>query len=213
MSRTATVSRRTTANWLIDFAVFGGAVIAILSGIYFLYLPVGGRQGGRNPTFGLTILFERSTWDDLHTWGGAAMILATLIHLLYHWGWVMGMARKVGEAARSGRLALSKGGKVNLVVDALLVSGFMVSAATGLHFFFESATGSRSLAVLRPRIPPADPAAWDVVHTWGSVVMILAAIVHFIIHWAWIKKVTVRVATGLLRPQPGAQTLPTTRAS
>ena len=27
-------------------------------------------KGGKNPLYGITILFSRSTWDDLHLWGG-----------------------------------------------------------------------------------------------------------------------------------------------
>jgi len=50
------------------------ALLAALSGIYFLFLPVSGYQGGRNPMYGVTVLFERSAWDDLHTWGGVVMI-------------------------------------------------------------------------------------------------------------------------------------------
>ncbi|MDQ1300249.1 MAG: hypothetical protein QG637_166, partial [Chloroflexota bacterium] len=37
-----TVSKHTLNNWLIDTAVFIGALIASLTGIYFLFLPSGG---------------------------------------------------------------------------------------------------------------------------------------------------------------------------
>ncbi len=55
-----TVSKQTRNNWLIDAAVFIGAVVAAITGIYFLFLPSGGYQGGRNPMYGVTILFERA---------------------------------------------------------------------------------------------------------------------------------------------------------
>ena len=44
-----TFSARTRANWLIDFAVFAGGLLAALTGVYFLYLPSGGYRGGLNP--------------------------------------------------------------------------------------------------------------------------------------------------------------------
>jgi hypothetical protein len=45
------VSKQTQKNWWIDAALFSSAVVAALSGIYFLYLPSGGFQGGRNPLY------------------------------------------------------------------------------------------------------------------------------------------------------------------
>ena len=84
MLKTKTLSKQTRNNWLIDFALFSGAVVSAITGIYFLFLPVGGFQGGRNPIYGVTILFERETWDDLHTWFGIAMILAAVIHITIH---------------------------------------------------------------------------------------------------------------------------------
>ena len=70
MSKRIGISMQTRKNWLIDAAVFLGGIVAALSGIYFLFLPSGGYQGGRNPMYGITIFFQRHTWDDLHTWGG-----------------------------------------------------------------------------------------------------------------------------------------------
>jgi hypothetical protein len=48
---TQTVSKQTQKNWWIDAALFISALIAAFSGIYFLLLPTGGYQGGRNPLY------------------------------------------------------------------------------------------------------------------------------------------------------------------
>ena len=90
-----TVSKQTRNNWLIDAVVFIGAVVAAITGIYFLFLPSGGYQGGRNPMYGITILFSRSTWDGLHTWFGALMIAAVVVHFAIHWNWVTKVTAKV----------------------------------------------------------------------------------------------------------------------
>ena len=55
------VSTQTRNNYFIDSFLFTGGVIAALSGVYFLFLPVGGYKGGRNPMYGITILFDRHT--------------------------------------------------------------------------------------------------------------------------------------------------------
>ena len=99
MSKRITMSRQTRTNWLIDAAVFVGALLAALSGIYFLFLTSGGYQGGHNPTYGVKILLERHTWSDIHTWGGVLMIVAVVIHLALHWRWVKMMSKRVVTAS------------------------------------------------------------------------------------------------------------------
>ncbi len=88
------VSKQTQKNWWIDLTLFSSALMAALSGIYFLFLPSNGYQGGRNPLYNVQFIFDRQTWDDLHTWGGLAMIVVASIHLVIHWKWVVSMARR-----------------------------------------------------------------------------------------------------------------------
>ena len=98
MSKKITMSLQTRANWLIDLTVLLGGLLASLSGIYFLFLPSGGYQGARNPMYGITILFNRRTWEDQHTWTGVAMIAAAAVHLAIHWQWVKTMTRRIDNA-------------------------------------------------------------------------------------------------------------------
>jgi hypothetical protein len=188
-----TISRKTRINWLLDAAVFLSAVAAGLSGIYFLYFPSGGFQGGRNPGYGATLLFDRHTWSDVHTWGSIAMILAVAIHLAYHWYWVKSMALKIVKAFRQGTSGLSRGGKVNLIVNLLIGLSFILTAATGMYFLFLPSGGFQGGAN-----PAWDPGflfsrtTWDLIHTWSGVAMIVAAMFHFVIHWRWIRNVTAR---------------------
>ena len=78
------VSKRTKNNWFMDFSLFLTALVTVSSGIYFLFIPSGGFQGGRNPWYGVRILFERETWEWLHTWIGVAMVvIAALCSVKY----------------------------------------------------------------------------------------------------------------------------------
>jgi hypothetical protein len=191
------MSRRTRMNWLIDAAVFVGAVLAMLSGVYFLYLPSGGYQGSDNAAYGVTILGERATWSDLHTWGGVLMIAAVLVHLVFHWEWVKMMARRIVKRAR-----MSKGARINLVVDMLVALSFVLTAASGLYFLFAPSGGYQG-----GRNPGWDAGfvfsrtTWDLIHTWSGVALIVTALLHIAIHWRWIKKVTVKLFASLW-PQP-----------
>ncbi len=199
------MSRQTRMNWLIDAAVFVGGILAGLSGIYFLYLPSGGYQGGRNLTYGLTIFFERHTWSDLHIWGGVLMIAAIAVHFAIHWDWVKRMSRRTATALSARGPQLSKGAKFNVAVDLLIALSFLVCAVSGIYFLFAPSGGFQGGANLG-----WDPGflfsrtTWDLIHTWSGVVLSVAAVVHFAIHWRWIKNVTARFFLSLL-PQPQAE--------
>jgi uncharacterized membrane protein len=178
---------------MINASVFLGGLIAALSGIYFLFIPSGGYQGGRNALYGLRILFERNTWDDVHTWGGVIMIGAAVIHVAIHWDWITMMAKRMVSAILRKGTHMSKGAVVNLIVDSLIAVGFILTAISGIYFLFAPTGGFQGGQNLG-----WDPGflfsrtTWDLIHTWGGVVMIAAAVVHFVIHWRWIKNVTAR---------------------
>jgi hypothetical protein len=196
------MSMQTRKNWIVDAAVFLGGIVAALSGIYFLFLPSGGYQGGRNPMYGITILFERHTWGDLHAWGGIVMIGAIAIHFAMHWQWVKRMSGRTLEALRPKGMKLSRGAVFNVAIDALVALSFLACAVSGVYFLFAPSGGFQGGGN-----PGWDPGflfsrtTWDLVHTWSGVVLVIAAVVHFAIHWRWVKNVTARFFLSLL-PQP-----------
>lgn len=204
MAKRVTISMQTRKNWLIDAAVLVGGVVAALSGIYFLFAPSGGFKVGINPLAGVTILFDRRTWDDLHTWGGVAMIAAVVIHLAIHWRWVAMMARRVIGSVRTGESGLSKGSRFNLALNVVVAISFLLTAVSGIYFLFAPTGGFQG-----GRNVGWDPGflfsrtTWDLIHTWAGTVLIAVAAVHFWIHWRWVKNVTARFFLSLL-PQPKA---------
>jgi cytochrome b subunit of formate dehydrogenase len=205
MSKPIRMSMQTRQNWLIDAAVFVGGLLAALTGIYFLFVPSGGYHGGRNPMYGVTILFERYTWSNLHTWGGLLMIVAVIVHFAIHWQWVKRMTKRTFEALRPRGSKLSKGAMVNIAIDLAIALGFLICAVSGIYFLFAPEGGFQSGNNLA-----WDPGfvfsrtTWDLLHTWSGVVMIVAAALHLAIHWRWVKNVTARFFLSLL-PQPEAR--------
>jgi hypothetical protein len=202
MSKPIRMSSQTRKNWLIDAAVLLGGMLAGLSGIYFLFLPSGGYQGGRNEAYGLRILFERHTWDDLHTWGGVLMIAAVAIHLAIHWSWVTMMTRRMVKAVQSKGSSLSRGSKINVAVDALVAVSFLLCALSGVYFLFAPSGGFQggSNAAWDPGLL-FSRTTWDLIHTWSGVVLGAGAVVHLAIHRRWVKNVAARFFRSLL-PQP-----------
>ena len=194
-ARIRPLSRATQLNWLLDAAVFLGAVIAALSGVYFLYF-VGGYQGGRNPTYGITLLFARETWDLIHTWAGVVMVAAVALHLAIHLNWISMMGRKVTATLR-GKSGMSRGARVNVVVDLVIASSFLLAAISGVYFLFDvrsgwQVTGSAPLFLW-------SRTTWDIIHTWSCVTLIVAALVHLAIHWGWVTKVTAKMWSSVCR--------------
>lgn len=193
MDKPIRLSMKTRANWLIDAAVFLGGLLAALSGIYFLFLPSGGYRGGRNPAYGIEILFERHTWSDLHLVTGLVMIAAVAVHVAIHWRWVKTMVRRVVTGMGGGSASMSRAARRNLVLNAVVALSFAVCAVSGIYFLFvPEGQGMKGASV-----------AWDLTHTWSGVVLITAVAVHLAIHWRWVKNVTVRFFLSLL-PQPAA---------
>jgi len=191
---TQTVSKYTQKNWWVDAALFGSAIVAALSGIYFLSLPTGSFQGGRNPLYNVQILFARQTWDDLHTWSGVAMIAAALIHLVIHWPWVVSMARRIWNELTGKCGCINARGRWNLVLNIIVAISFVLTAVSGVYFLFVSGgRGAVDPMILFTRT------IWDLIHTWAGVLLIAAAIIHFAIHWKWVTKVT-RKMTGMVIP-------------
>jgi hypothetical protein len=192
-------------NWLLDLTVFLGGSLAGLSGIYFLYAPSGGYRGGRNVLNDLTISFDRASWDILHTWAGVFMIIAAVLHFVFHWQWVLMMSKRVIKSLWTKGSNMSSGARFNLVIFLLVALSFTLTAVSGIYFLFAPGggyQGGRNLSW--------DPGfifnrtTWDLIHTWSGVILVLAVFVHLVIHWRWVVNVTRRVlrSTSLrIKPQ------------
>jgi hypothetical protein len=204
---TQSVSTQTQKNWWIDAVLFSSAAIAALSGIYFLFLPSGGFQGGRNPLHNVQILFSRHTWDDLHTWGGIAMIVAAAIHLVIHWSWVVGMARRTWNELTGKCGCMNSRGRLNLLLNTVVAISFVLTSVSGVYFLF--VPGGRWAAdplILFTR------GTWDLIHTWAGILLITAAVVHFAIHWKWIIKVTRKMIGTIFHSQTASKPVSVTNS-
>ncbi len=190
MQNPSSVSTKTRNNWILDAGLFLTALVAILSGVYFLIFPDGGYKGGRNPYYGIQIIFERAGWEWMHTWIGLAMIAAALVHLVLHWKWVVSTTRRIVRGMIERKSTGNRASWMNVLVDGVLAFGFVVSAASGIYFLLTP--DSKGGAIADPMFL-FSRAVWDNLHTWSSVAFIIAAILHFVIHWGWVTKVTRKI--------------------
>lgn len=185
------MSKITQRNWWMDAVLFGSALIAALSGLYFLYIPSGGYQGGRNPYYNIQILFSRQSWDDLHMWGGILMIAVAMIHLYLHWSWIENMARRMLKdlTGKNGKMNLR--GRLNLLLNVIVGLSFLLTTISGVYFLFvPGRSGAVDPRFLFSRL------TWDLIHTWAGVALIAAGAVHFAIHWRWVVNVAKSISKG-----------------
>jgi hypothetical protein len=135
--------------------------------------------------YNIQILFTRHTWDDLHTWGGLAMIVAAIIHLVFHWSWVVNMARRSWKELTGKCGCMNSRGRWNLIINTIVAVSFVLTAISGIYFLFLPSGGRvADPMILFNRI------TWDLIHTWSAIVLIATAVIHFVIHWKWVTKVT-----------------------
>jgi hypothetical protein len=190
------IAPQTRNNWLIDAMLFLGVVTASITGIYFLFIPSGGYQGGRNPMFGVTLLFQRHTWEDLHIWAGFLMVMAALVHIVVHWNWIVSMARRVWTEITTRQSQFNNRGRTNLLINAAVGLSFSIAAVSGIYLFF---VPGGSHGVLDPVILFTRK-TWVLIHTWSGILMIAAFVTHFYIHWRWVFKVSRKMAKSILSP-------------
>lgn len=116
------------------------------------------------------------------------MIGVAAIHLMLHWSWVSNMAKRTIKELTGVNGRMNAAGRFNLIINALVALGFIFAAISGIYFLFY--LGGRSAAdpyIIFSRL------TWDMIHTWSGVIMIAAAVLHFIIHWKWVTKVTRKI--------------------
>jgi hypothetical protein len=199
--KTQIVSKQTQRNWLVLIGLVGSAVAAGISGLYFLFIPSGGYQGGRNPYYNLQLIFKRDTWDDIHTWGGILMILIAVIHLVLHWSWFMNMIRRIWNEARGMVKQMNKNTRINLILDIIIAISFFLTAFSGIYFFF-APDGHN----VNDPIVIFSKTTWDLIHTWAGVALMVAALIHIAIHRRWITKVSGKMVKLANSIKPVSQT-------
>ncbi len=187
-AKRTSVSTATLNRWWLFILLFVTGIAIFFSSVYFLYFPVG-FQGGRNPSYGTIIVFDREMWDTIHLWSGIGMIVVLVIHIAVHDKWIFAMLKRFFQGKSSGIKRLNKYARFNILMDAIAALSFLVVAISGVVLLF--LPSGRSFEVVSGFL--LSKATWDVIHTWSGVVMLISVIVHLYIHWKWITKVTRRV--------------------
>jgi hypothetical protein len=180
----STLTPKLRQNWWIDMVLGVTALIAVLSSIYFLIYPISGYQGGRNPQYHAVLIFNRLTWDLLHTWSGVGMIFAAILHIAIHWHWIAQTASRTWDVITRKRKPFGARLTYNIVLDASTAMNFIICTVSGLYFLYFAPQGPSDQVLL------FNKTTWDLIHTWSGVLMTIGAILHFALHWKWVTNIT-----------------------
>jgi hypothetical protein len=95
---------KTKLNFVLDAVIGLAFALSGLTGAAFIAMRNGGYQGGRNAGFSTALLgLSRGTWSDLHTLASLVMIAGVLVHLAFHWRWILCVVRKMVPSSRKAR--------------------------------------------------------------------------------------------------------------
>jgi hypothetical protein len=186
----STLTPKLRQNWWIDATLGLSAVVAILSSIYFLVFPVSGYQGGRNPYYNITVIFDKEGWDVLHTWSGVLMIIAALVHIVIHWEWITATTKRSWQVIVGKRNRFGSRLTYNIVLDATIAISFIICAISSVYFLFAPHGNVPGTEFIFTKT------VWDIIHTWSGVIMTMAAILHFALHWKWVVNITRKIFDG-----------------
>lgn len=128
---------------------------------------------------GFLVAFEvRLTGVALHEWLSLAVAGSILLHLLFHWRWIVAVTRRfLHRLVHETRL--------NYVVDAIFFISFTVTIFSGLLI---------SRAVLPTfGIALAEGFSWRFIHAQAANLSVLMVAVHVGLHWRWILDTTRRL--------------------
>jgi hypothetical protein len=182
--RRSTLTPKLKNNWWIDASLGITAVLAVLSSIYFLIYPVTGYQGGRNPYYDKTLIFNKTTWDLFHTWAGVLMILAALVHITIHWKWITRTLSRTWQVLMKKRDGFGIRLTYNILLDAAIAISFILCSISGIYFLFNTGSGPNATAFVFTKT------TWDLIHTWSGVILTIGAMLHIVLHWCWITNIT-----------------------
>ena len=190
---------QTRANWLIDVTMFiSAAGVGLTSPM--LFVPSGYCwENQATASCSSKILFEREIWVALHLRGSIIMALAVGLHLLIHRQWVMHTIKRLILSIKTGESTLSDSAKFNMLINALIAATFLVIVLSSLYLLSaEEINYQAGHRTYNNQTFLFSHYSWTMLHVWSASAMTAVAALHIIIHWGWVKKVTVRFFLSLL---------------
>jgi len=114
----------------------------------------------------VVLLSWHLTGLDLHEWLGITLIVAILLHLLVHWGWMETRASQVMRRSRAGPVEFALNAGFFAAMVTTLVSGVAISKVA-----------------IPNRLPAGTYMRWHGLHDGATILTVLLLGAHFAFNW------------------------------
>ncbi len=117
----------------------------------------------------LVLLAEKATGEVIHEYVGVAFTAALLVHLLFHWDWIVATSKRLLKKT-SGQVRIKSLINIAIFIDmaVIIVSGLLISEVVMRPFNLE--VGS----------------FWHALHVASSSLVIWLTGLHVAMSWKWI---------------------------
>lgn len=129
----------------------------------------------------LTIYEERATGITIHEWGALALASVAVVHILWHWQWVVSCSKCVMKKAKAGL-------RINYVVNILLFVALTAVTFSGL-MMSEAVLPAFGIEIGRNRF-------WHWLHALTADISLGLMALHVGLHWKWILGTVKRLVFG-----------------
>jgi len=197
-------------NYILGVLLFVAMVgIVVSSYIVWFVLPRGtGMHGsyfcnnfgygvGGNQVFILG--WPRYTWIEIHSWLGVAMAAVILVHIIWHWQWIVEITRRV----RSSIMEYKTKAKEFYVTAGVLFFLFAFEVLSGCVVWLIMPRGSydyngmiigsgRTFWGLQRNV-------WVDLHGWVAITIAAIILIHLVLNWRWVVAITKSMYRGVYR--------------
>ena len=135
----------------------------------------------------VAISAPQATRMPVHEWLSLAFIGLLTLHVLFSWGWIVSVARRLFSTLRpSIRFNFLWDSLLYLTMTTVMVSGVIIS----------------EVALPALGIPRTRDRFWAVLHDRASMALLVIVGIHLALHWDWIVAALSRFLSGALRATP-----------
>ena len=196
-------------NYAMDvILLFSIAFILTSSCIVWFVLPRGvGQHGnvycesqigqGIAGNYWTVLGWPRYIWIEIHNWASVALLVIILLHIIFHWGWIVATTKRV-----KGYIGKRVRRVTELYIAAVVLfilflfesfSGFVIwlflpRGAQDYHYMLSGV--GRTFWGLQRNI-------WADLHAWVAVAILAIIIVHLILNWNWVVAVSKNIFQGI----------------
>ncbi|MDD4923628.1 MAG: DUF4405 domain-containing protein [Dehalococcoidales bacterium] len=190
-------------NYFLDVILVLSIIVTLASSyILWFVIPRGvgvhsemcGNEGmGFGGNYFTVLGIPRYLWVDIHNWAAVILLGLIMLHIIMHYTWIVkifkrtksyfnGPFRKAGEQYISSIVLF-----ILFAVDCF--SGFvlwLILPRGALDYFYMLQGSGRTFWGLQRNV-------WLDIHVWVSVLIVAIVIIHIILNWRWVVRVSKKI--------------------